>query len=518
MGRTKVRIKKIDSSVEKQIVTGMVVSSRFLRGIQPIFRPELMKIPFARTVAGWCNSYYSQYGKAPRSHIQDVYNSHARKENADEQTLSLVEDFLSSLSEEHEDTPKFNVDYVLDQAEKLFDSRALKAMAEDVETALANGDQEAARLARESYKPIARPVSQGIDPFTDEDSIREAFEEQDEPLFTFPGALGYMMNEHLTRETLIGLMGHEKKGKSWWLEELARRAARARCNVAYFQVGDMSRKQVQRRFHVSLAKRSNLRRYCGEMLIPVLDCEHNQEDTCRMNNRACSCGVRDDEDNGTSPRDLFRHAPSKYRPCTYCYRNKKKKFKGAIWYEKREEVKPLTWREGLKLGRKFANRYRGRKFKLIAVPTINVVGIRTQLEMWKTEEGFLPDVIVIDYADNMEPEPEDRRKDTRDQQNGTWKALSELRLEWKCLVASATQADAKAFDAKVLKMANFSEDKRKYGHVTAMWGLNQTPDEKAIGIMRVNPIVIREGSFSSLSQVKVIQCLEQGRPCIASYR
>ena len=68
-------------------------------------------------------------------------------------------------------------------------------------------------------------------------------------------------------------------------------------------------------------------------------------------------------------------------------------------------------------------------------------------------------------------------------------------------------------------MKNFSEDKRKYAHVTAMYGLNQDPQdrEKKIGLMRINEIVVREGDFSNTKEVTVIQNLARGRPFLGSY-
>ena len=54
-----------------------------------------------------------------------------------------------------------------------------------------------------------------------------------------------------------------------------------------------------------------------------------------------------------------------------------------------------------------------------------------------------------------------------------------------------------------------------------MYGLNQdkenTSREKKLGVMRVNELVIREGSFDVTSQVSVLQNLNIGRPYLGSY-
>ena len=66
---------------------------------------------------------------------------------------------------------------------------------------------------------------------------------------------------------------------------------------------------------------------------------------------------------------------------------------------------------------------------------------------------------------------------------------------------------------------NIAEDKRKYAHVTAMWGLNQDPKgrEKKLGIMRLNELVVREGIFNIHNEVAILQDLRSGRPFLESY-
>ena len=79
--------------------------------------------------------------------------------------------------------------------------------------------------------------------------------------------------------------------------------------------------------------------------------------------------------------------------------------------------------------------------------------------------------------------------------------------------------DAAAMKQVRLNATNFSEDKRKLAHVTAMFGMHRAPDgrEKALGLMRVNAIVAREGAFSTDEEVVVLQDIASGRPFLESY-
>ena len=127
-----------------------------------------------------------------------------------------------------------------------------------------------------------------------------------------------------------------------------------------------------------------------------------------------------------------------------------------------------------------------------AADTLSVDEIRNCLKLWEQYGNFVPDVIW-------------------------WIMLICLLLQLKnlgtsritfgkpkrtiprkhALVITATQSDADSYDTDLLKLSNFSEDKRKYSHVTAMFGLNQDKDgrEKKLGVLRLNELVIRKVSF-----------------------
>ena len=141
--------------------------------------------------------------------------------------------------------------------------------------------------------------------------------------------------------------------------------------------------------------------------------------------------------------------------------------------------------------------------------SINLAGVSSVLDRWELQHDFIPDIIIIDYADILAPE--DPKKQTRDQVNDTWKALRRLSQERHCLVLAPTQANAASYGAETQDMGNFSEDKRKLAHVTGMLGLNQTPEEKGMGVMRLNWIALRESSFNVKRCLWVGQSLTLGR-------
>jgi hypothetical protein len=208
-----------------------------------------------------------------------------------------------------------------------------------------------------------------------------------------------------------------------------------------------------------------------------------------------------------------------YKPCSNC--DDYDRFHlGAVWLVLVDTGDPLTVEEAQDAWGKFFIRGH-RKFKLSCHPndTLTVKQIEARCDAWKQEDGFIPDMICIDYADILTSEKE---MEERPKQNKIWKGLRRLsqnKTFGMPLVVTATQADAYSYEKARLKMKNFSEDKRKFGHATCFLSLNQDPDgrEKKIGILRIGILALREGDYNIQDEVTVLQNLRRGRPFIASY-
>ena len=214
--------------------------------------------------------------------------------------------------------------------------------------------------------------------------------------------------------------------------------------------------------------------------------------------------------------EKYEEYANDYEPCD-SYGCAKRR--GTVWVEKVKKARPLTVKQAKKELRRFFQRYK-RRFKLITYPPdlLTVSEIRNRLNDWERYDGFVPDVIAIDYADLLSAD-DGKANEFRHRQDHIWKNLRALSQERHALVVSATQADAESYKRGRLSISNFSEDKRKLAHVTAQYGLNQDPHgrEKKLGILRVNEIVVREGAFSSDNEVFVLQDLAAGRPFLESF-
>lgn len=517
--------------IERQIVTGLIVSTEYFQQVRPIWNARFLESETAKKLALWCVEYFDKYHKAPGLDIESIYMEKLRTGELKKELAEDIENILSDLSDEYDET--FNVKYILDKTNNYFRERHLSIHTSTIRELIDSGDpesvDEAQRLAS-SYKGISAEISDDLD-LSDAkvlDKIEKAFTEFSEPLIKYPGALGAFWNHQLVRGGFIGLMGAEKRGKSFWLLDMAVRATRQKSKAAFFQAGDMTEMQQIKRTCSYVTQKPYRERDCGDIYLPVIDCIKNQLDTCEKKERECDFGPlgsdnKMDEKNIRSEitfdqlKELFEEEED-YRPCRNCDEFHKRPF-GMPWLKKIHIKSPLDVNEAkAKMKEFFIKKKRRLRISTHINDSLTVSKIKMILDRWEREDGFIPDVIVVDYADILVTE---KVKEFRHQQNQIWKELRALSQERNSLVITGTQSDAASYKHLTLKLSNYSEDKRKYGHVTGMYGLNQDKEgvsrEKKLGLMRINELVIREGDFDTVSSVTVIQHLKLGRPFVGSY-
>lgn len=466
---------KVNSKVERGLLTALITSDEFLSQASIVLNLDLIDVAPFRTIASWCLDYYNEYHRAPRRDVETLQEQWAEDRDGDD--VEAVEDLLEQVQDSYDDTDPINVPYMLDHLRDFLERKGLERLQEDVDNALHAGRAEDAKQQILSYKPVELMAGMGIDPLRDMDAWERAFAASAKPLIEFPGPAGIFMNHALTRDALIGILAPEKRGKTWWCIEYVVRALRSHLKVAFFQVGDLSESQVMIRLGIYFAQRPSREDLCGDVSIPIEVIKPEREEDA------------DADEEEEAPPSVKRKIRNIKHPLTKtaCIKAANKLMKGCGLNPKKSYLKVSVHPNS----------------------TVNVRGITSILDRWEMVEGFIPDVIVIDYADILAPE--DPRLQPRDQVNETWKALRRLSQERHALVIAPTQADAQSYDARTLNMRNFSEDKRKMAHVTGMFGLNQTAEEKDVGVMRLNWIVLRESPFNVKRCLWVGQCLPIGR-------
>ena len=503
------RRKAPDSRIERQIATGMIVSESFLKELIPIFRQDSLMLPYAKAVANWCIEYYNEYQEAPGRHIQDLFLAH-KDDYIDPDQFALIETFLAGLSDEYEKAETFNVEYILKKTEFHFRKQSLDTLKNNLAQSIASGRVEEAEALIGGFDRIARPKTVGVNPISDTSVIANAFDESSgDRMFSFAGDLGRMLGS-FERGMLAMIVGPMGRGKTWWLQEITLRGLFAGFNVLFVSL-EMSEKQMVRRLHHGLSALPK-KKWAGNMLIPVFDCELNQTNKCKNRERTCRVGIIDSEG---EIKD-FDSVPDEYEVCTAC--RDRRNFVPAVWYKEKKK-KVLETIGAIQKGRALERTLlRGNRFKLINPPpgTLNIAKLETMLDNWEYYEGWIPDVIVTDYADKFAPEDK-FTQEYRHRVYQTVVAHKALGLKRNCLVASASQSNTGRDDNKKVRSGDFAEDIRKKAEVDIAFSLNQTAEQKEQNVMMISPMKIRDEDFSTLQECMVLQQLKIGKPYLDSY-
>ncbi|MEN6510062.1 MAG: hypothetical protein ABFD63_14985 [Smithella sp.] len=511
------KVRKIDSGIERRMCVAAVISTPFLQGVSQIWRPGLIKSPFVNAIMDWTLQYLKEYKKAPCDDINQLFESNSSSmEDVDK---TLVESFLQSISNERKRVERMNVDYLLDETSRLLQKTSLQKLHSNLGNALVVGDSNSAADLVRSWNKIEPPAREEVKPLSDHEAIARAFDNTHQSMFSLPGAVGSLINPHAVRGGFITFLGPEKRGKTWWLQEVTFRGLLANCNVAFFNAGDMSPEEMIIRQQTYLTGRSPHEEFCGPLIVPVIDCLRQQNGSCRY---PCGKGKKmdvpiDPDTKTIEPIELIRAYQSgmEWTPCPNC--KTCPKFKGSLWYKCRPAVKPLTWRQAALASKRFIKAIGGDRLRMASYPTetLTLDMQESVLDRWERKDGWIADIVVTDYLDICIAE--NTRQDLRHQENEKWAGARRMSLRRHCLYVSASQATAASYDALVIKMGHTGNDKRKNAHVTAMFGLNQTEEEKEAKIQKVNVVLARSRSFSVRAMSTVLQCLEMGRPCLGSY-
>lgn len=455
-------------SAERQVLCGLItdkvvvstVSATWTKGGHDFFRSE-----WSRQVAEWAIEYFQKYNEPIGRQIVEKFNRWA--EQAEPAQIKLMERFLSFMSDEFDQVDqKKSSDFVLDLANEHFLKVRARNLMEKLEEALDINETEQVKEAIKEFQFPGVGRSEPIDFLMTPEAIAEILEENTRPpLVQYAGDLGRFFGQDLSRTSFFAYIAPEKRGKTWFLIDMAVNALRSGNRVLFVTVGDMSPKQIQNRILQRIAGlpiRPTTLRYPKRIIFegndPTVDFEtRSYEDTYSM-------------------QTIFQ---------------KSQKFRKRYLENRISPLKIIDGQAGVF------------NFDDLTAAVNHLVN-----------RDWIPDVIIIDYADVMAVDG--NANEFRHGTNKLWALLRGLSQSLDCLVVTATQADASSYGTTYLTRKNFTDDKRKLAHVTGMVGLNQTHEEKRQGIYRLNWVVRRNEEFDEYRPVYVAGHLKLGRPVILS--
>lgn len=448
--------KSVDSSAEQDIIRGLVFSDQFSKEMAPIIFPDVFQTRHTKTIAYWCLNYYKTYNKVPQEQIQEIWQ--AEKNSLQETEYEAIELLLESIFEKKDEL--FNIQYELDKAEHYLKKRKLEQLKVDIGNDLSKEDIPSAEARIAKFKRVEKYAGESVDVFGKAEIITSALlcDDDEDEVFSLPGVLGEFIGP-FSRGDLYAVAGVGKRGKTWWLQEIGIRAVFRGAKILFISL-EMTRKQMIRRIYQHLL---------GETRKPTKE-DFPAEIPYFF------------EDNSIQMRKVAKRGIQLDRAL-----------------KKRKDVQKLI---------------KGGCFRLLCFPaySVGITAIETHIDNLEYYDNFIPDVILVDYADILHPEI---KSDERHQIDHTWKSLRGIAQKRHCVVVTATHTGRATFNRDVQE-SDIVEDIRKINHVACMFSLNQDKEDKKKGIMRIKIMAQRHDSFHSDDQVIVLQNLAIGKPYLDS--
>lgn len=501
---SKITRKSIDTTIENNIVTASILSTQFLNGIVRVYSQKYIRNSFAGIVMNWVLDYYANHGEAPKQSIQSIYE--LEKGNLDEAEDEIVRKFLTDLSKRYTEEQEVNYEYILDKAMAYFRKREVELRVDTAQKLIEVGKFDLAERELMEMKQVVRDTSDWSNPLEGED-IFEVFDDTKKGAFRFPGMLGDLYGD-LERGWLVAILASFKRGKTWSLQEPVVMGAFCGLKTVFVSL-EMKKKNLHERIYKRITAFGDVGK--NEHIIPVFDCKHNQLGTCADSARTNQEMLYD----STGKPEFDKH--SSYRPCTVCMNDRAKKgnFEVETWFEVVEKPEFNLYNVTKKL-RAF-NTISNNSIRTITYPrfSASVADIERDLDMLEQTEGFIPDIIAIDYADILKSSRSNG--DTRIDIDTIWKELAAMAAKRKVIMFTASQGNRAAIYKPNMDQSDLAEWVGKLAHVDIFTCLNQTPEEKKKGIMRVGILAHRHKEFHEQDQCWMLQALSLGQTHLDSF-
>jgi len=506
-----IRRRKVDTDIERKLIIGLITSTAFCQEIIPklkILGMDTFQISFARKVAQWVIDYYEDIGEAPQKHIQDIFNT--EKEKLSEEEKELVSDFLDLLSKEYENESQFNVAYLRKKTLEYLKTRTFEIFFERGLSYVEQGKLKHAERLYLDFTKVPEETIETFDPFSEKEVRLYELDGEVNRLVEMPGDLGKVIGGPLERSWLVSLAGPEKRGKSFFLEEFVFQCLFDGLKVFWVSL-EMNKYVLKGRIYTRITAAI---KEPGNIIIPIPDCKNNQQGICNKKKRINNIKLVDEF--GALPEFDPR---SKYSPCTVCRTIPRRKgippnrtFTPDYWFEE-IRVEEITTKIIEKRTKQFRQMF-GSNLRCRAYPAFsaNFDDIQHELDLLEME-GFVPDIIAIDYFDIL-AEEKGVRSD-RGSIDKTWKRGKNLAAERDCLVITPDQTNKTSRERETIRSTDTTEDKRKDAHVDLKLAINQTMQENDDGVARIGVLFHRHRKTTS-KQAMVFQSLELANPFMDS--
>jgi hypothetical protein len=434
----KVKSLKSVSLREMNFLCAFILSEKFCALFYKVFKPQYFENPDYKVLVAYIQTYFKKYSRPPKKLTIAYMEKNKNKFTNETLYQSLKKTLIISAETIDELLDKYESQFIFDDAESYIKAAELRLTVDEINLALDNDDEES---AMQIYERMIIPEVQRSNIISFEDDLdkqREVLRKNRNLIIQFKDRVGQLVGP-LFRGDFFSFASPTGVGKTWWLMWSAKQCREQGLNVLFLSL-EMQEQSIMRRFQQMYYRRTL---YGEDVTIAKF--------------------IQDDDNQ-------------------YKIVNRKLNV---------QQLKPEDINQ-LKL--KAMGKYPHGRLKIICKAGININELKAILSELKYQNKFMPDVIVLDYADKMTTT---KRANTEREVLGIiWKDLRDLALDQNILLITASQTNRASWDKHFTREA-IAEDSRKLNEVTCAVGIMADKKDRELGLLMLRLLKVRDGYYES---------------------
>lgn len=442
---------KLSQYLQDSIIYLAITDDKFVSLISGINFEHVFFNPIPQDCLILAIKFYVKYHKAPHDHFQDELTKFVK--HKDIESKKQYADFIQRIINNKEPDRQ----YVLSELNNWLRERKLKNALLDASEIVSTDTDKAASILYKALETEVGEVESGLDFLNDFRTLDKRNDEEEFDMSTGIVHLDKLIGG-FNKGRFICIMGEYKGMKSWMLMHIAKTALLNGMNVVHIS-HEMSEEEVEMRYD-QLISGYMVDGKSGANKIPV------------------------DADN----------------PLTDWYVNLWEMEENGLVTNTTKVVPSVKNINLVKDNRqRIANLGGSLRIKKYPPKTCSMETLRNYLKYLEHFEGIKPDVIINDYADDMDLSGYNDQ--LRHQLNDVYLDHKRLADELNCVVVTASQVNRKAIRSPKIDKSHFAEDLRKAGNVDLALGICRS--QMLCDMQRANIFVVvnRSGADNVWCQI-----------------
>lgn len=417
---------KIDGALQENILTLVCFDDEAAPFIVNSVDVGLFESDIYKDIAQQAIEYYHQFKEAPKDHLPDLLEDKLDPDK-DKKRAELYQRIIVNLYEFKEG---INRKYVLSKVTEFVRQQRLKGAVVDAVNNIKNGDLDQAENTLEKALRTNIDVFHPGVSFNDTGGVLKAFEDIVPAYGMGIEPLDKIGFGPVPGELMVILAG-ANRGKTWFMTHIGKAGIIRRLKVLHLSLEMSEEKMTQRYLQAffAIGKRK------GEASYPVFQTDERG----RMIDIKFNDIVRPTLGDKNIEQTIIK-----------------------------------------KLGT-FGGKRLPLWIKRFPTNSLNIRGLEMYLDGMERYHHYVPDILIVDYADLMQLKADNLRVET----GNLYKELRRIAVERNIAVVTASQANRLSEDAKVISLKHLAEDYSKAATADNIIAYCQTSDELKLNLARL---------------------------------